>query len=147
MEFYKCKMVQANFENICDKINIGLFNSGFRILIENNLQNQIILELGVTTKKWKILGAADFPIDLTDKNPFDGRGNIIYFKLMIFEIHKNLFQISAIEPIHQPEFLLNARYKLLLFEVKKRISNIMDHILEEQYNNSEDNKLEEYYFQ
>ncbi len=89
MEIYKCEKVQANFENICDKISMTLYNSGFRMLLESNLQNQLLLELKIITRKCKILGAGELPFDLRKDNPFDGQGNTIYFKMMVFEINEN----------------------------------------------------------
>jgi hypothetical protein len=141
MEFYKSRIVPGEFNKICERIHIELFNSGFRFFIENNLKNQIKLELGVSTNDWKILGVADFPIDLMKINPFDALGNVIYFKLMIYEISNNLLKISAMDPVFNKQFLTNPRFRSILSKTKQRISKIIDHL---HFENNSRNTIEEF---
>ncbi len=126
MKYYFNKTIKGTFEEVIDKVTIGLKEEGFGILTEIDVTETLKQKLDVDFKKYRILGACNPPYAHKALEAEDKIGTMLPCNVIVQEVSKGVIEVAAVNPMASMQAVDNKR----LAEIASDITAKLEHVIE-----------------
>jgi uncharacterized protein (DUF302 family) len=126
MKYYFNKTIKDTFEEVIDKVTIGLKEEGFGILTEIDVTETLKQKLDVDFKKYRILGACNPPYAHKALEAEDKIGTMLPCNVIVQEVSKGVIEVAAVNPMASMQAVENN----ILAEIASDISDKLEHVIE-----------------
>ncbi|SRX75718.1 DUF302 domain-containing protein [Aequorivita antarctica] len=126
MKYYFNKTIKGTFEEVIDKVTIGLKEEGFGILTEIDVTETLKQKLDVDFKKYRILGACNPPYAHKALEAEDKIGTMLPCNVIVQEVSKGVIEVAAVNPMASMQAVENN----ILAEIASDISDKLEHVIE-----------------
>jgi uncharacterized protein (DUF302 family) len=126
MKYYFNKTIKDTFEEVIDKVTIGLKEEGFGILTEIDVTETLKQKLDVDFKKYRILGACNPPYAHKALEAEDKIGTMLPCNVIVQEVSKGVIEVAAVNPMAS----MQAGENNILAEIASDISDKLEHVIE-----------------
>jgi uncharacterized protein (DUF302 family) len=119
------KTVDLDFPAAVEKVRTLLGKQGFRVLSTIDLQRDLQTALGITFRRYLILGAcnADFAYQAFTADP--NIGLLLPCNVIVYETDAGQVQVMAMDPVHVMELVRKPEAVEVTMEVKEKLEAVM----------------------
>jgi uncharacterized protein (DUF302 family) len=126
MKYYFNKTIKGTFQEVIDKVTIGLKEEGFGILTEIDVTETLKQKLDVDFKKYRILGACNPSYAHKALETEDKIGTMLPCNVIVQEVSKGVIEVAAVNPMASMQAVENN----ILAEIANDISDKLEHVIE-----------------
>ncbi|MBJ7882586.1 DUF302 domain-containing protein [Gelidibacter salicanalis] len=127
MKYYFNKTINGTFQEVIDKVTIGLKEEGFGILTEIDVTETLKQKLDVDFKKYRILGACNPSYAHKALEAEDKIGTMLPCNVIVQEVSKGVIEVAAVNPMASMQAVNNE----ILAEIASDITAKLKHVIEE----------------
>jgi uncharacterized protein (DUF302 family) len=125
MKYYFNKTVTGTFEEVIDKVTLGLKEEGFGILTEIDVTATLKEKLDIDFKKYKILGACSPPDAYKALLAEDKIGTMLPCNVIVQEIEEGVFEVAAVNPMASMQAVENEKLSKVAEEITNKLEKII----------------------
>ncbi|TDD97931.1 DUF302 domain-containing protein [Flavobacterium cellulosilyticum] len=125
MSYYFNKTIKGTFEEVIDKVTIGLKEEGFGILTEIDVTATLKEKLDVNFKKYKILGACNPPYAYQALQAEDKIGVMLPCNVIVQEIEVGVIEVAAVNPMASMKAVENEKLNKVAEEITVKLEKII----------------------
>lgn len=111
MAYYFSKIVTSTFDDAVDRAIVALKVEGFGIITQIDIQNTLQDKLGVTFRKYRILGACNPKLALEALELEDKVGTMLPCNVVVQERIGGEIEVAAIDPLASMQAVDNPKLK------------------------------------
>jgi uncharacterized protein (DUF302 family) len=126
MKYYFNKTIKGTFQEVIDKVTIGLKEEGFGILTEIDVTETLKQKLDVDFKKYRILGACNPSYAHKALETEDKIGTMLPCNVIVQEVSKGVIEVAAVNPMASMQAVENN----ILAEIASDITAKLEHVIE-----------------
>jgi uncharacterized protein (DUF302 family) len=126
MKYYFNKTIKGTFQEVIDKVTIGLKEEGFGILTEIDVTETLKQKLDVDFKKYRILGACNPSYAHKALETEDKIGTMLPCNVIVQEVSKGVIEDAAVNPMASMQAVNNE----ILAEIASDITAKLEHVIE-----------------
>jgi uncharacterized protein (DUF302 family) len=126
MKYYFNKTIKGTFQEVIDKVTIGLKEEGFGILTEIDVTETLKQKLDVDFKKYRILGACNPSYAHKALETEDKIGTMLPCNVIVQEVSKGVIEVAAVNPMASMQAVNNE----ILAEIASDITAKLEHVIE-----------------
>ncbi|TXD85541.1 DUF302 domain-containing protein [Subsaximicrobium wynnwilliamsii] len=128
MKYYFNKTIKGTFEEVIDKVTIGLKEGGFGILTEIDIKATMKKKLDVDFKKYKILGACNPPYAYKALQAEDKIGTMLPCNVIVQEIEDGVIEVAAVNPMASMQAVENEKLNDIANEITAMLEKVIERL-------------------
>jgi uncharacterized protein (DUF302 family) len=125
MEYYFNKTIHASFDEAVQKTVDALKTEGFGIISEINMDEKFKEKLGVTFKRYRILGACNPGYAYKALLAEDKIGTMLPCNVLVIEQENGLTEIAAVNPVASMMAIHNPLLGPIAMEVTQKLKKVI----------------------
>ncbi|SNZ01327.1 DUF302 domain-containing protein [Flagellimonas pacifica] len=126
MKYYFNKTLEGSFDQVIEKVGLGLKDEGFGILTEIDVRETLKNKLDIDFKKYRILGACNPPYAHRALQAEDKIGTMLPCNVIVQEIEPGTIEVAAINPMASMQAVENPLLKELAEEITAKLENVVE---------------------
>jgi uncharacterized protein (DUF302 family) len=126
MNYYISKKIDATFEQAIDEVKEALAIQGFGVLSEININEKLKEKLDIDFRRYTILGACNPAYAYKSLQIEDKIGTMLPCNVVVQELHKNVIEVSAVDPIASMMAIENPKLAKLALEIKGKLEKVIE---------------------
>ena len=128
MEYYFSKMLDATFDEAVEKATESLKSEGFGIISEINMHEKIYEKLGVTFKKYRILGACNPGYAYKALMLEEKIGTMLPCNVIVIDQGDGKTEVSTVNPVASMIAIQNSDLESVAKEVTEKLKCVIDNL-------------------
>ncbi len=128
MTYYISKTVGLSFDEAVTRVTQELKKEGFGILTEIDVQKTLKEKLGVSFKKYRILGACNPPLAHQALEAEDKIGVMLPCNVIVQETADGKVELSAVDPMASMEAINNPALRQIAQQVKEKLTKVLENL-------------------
>ncbi len=126
MEYYFSKMLDASFDEAIKKTTESLKVEGFGIISEINIAEKLHENLGVSFKKYRILGACN-PGYAYKALLFEEKiGTMLPCNVIVIDQGEGKTEVSAVNPVASMMAIQNPNLEFIALEITEKLKRVIE---------------------
>jgi uncharacterized protein (DUF302 family) len=125
MDYYFSKLLDINFNDAIKRTTDALKLEGFGIITEIDLQEKFKEKLGVTYKKYRILGACNPGYAYKAVLLEERIGTMLPCNVLVIEQGENKTEVSAVNPIASMMAIENKDLESIAMEITEKLKRVI----------------------
>ena len=126
MEYYFSKMLDASFDEAIKKTTESLKVEGFGIISEINIAEKLHEKLGVSFKKYRILGACN-PGYAYKALLFEEKiGTMLPCNVIVIDQGEGKTEVSAVNPVASMMAIQNPNLEFIALEINEKLKRVIE---------------------
>ena len=126
MEYYFSKMLDASFDEAIQKTTEFLKMEGFGIISEINIDEKLHEKLGVSFKKYRILGACN-PGYAYKALLFEEKiGTMLPCNVIVIDQGDEKTEVSAVNPVASMMAIQNPNLEFIALEITEKLKRVIE---------------------
>lgn len=125
MSYHISRVVSGSFEDAIGRVTTALKAEGFGILTEIDVQETLKKKLGVTFRKYRILGACNPPLAFKALQAEDKIGVMLPCNVIVQERADGTVEIAAVDPLVAMQAVGNAALAEVAADVHARLQRVV----------------------
>ncbi len=126
MEYYFSKMLDASFDEAIKKTTESLKVEGFGIISEINIAEKLHEKLGVSFKKYRILGACN-PGYAYKALLFEEKiGTMLPCNVIVIDQGEGKTEVSAVNPVASMMAIQNPNLEFIALEITEKLKRVIE---------------------
>jgi len=126
MSYYFNKTVALPFEEAVDRIKAELKKEGFGVLTEIDVQKTLQDKIGVSFRKYRILGACNAPFAYKALQAEDKIGTMLPCSVIVQELASGGVEVAAIDPLASMTAVANPGLGEVGREVREKLKRAVE---------------------
>lgn len=126
MTYYHSRTIHQSFQNAITAVTEALKKEGFGVLTQIDIAEKFKEKLGVTFRKYVILGACNPPLAYKALQSEDKIGVMLPCNVIVQEKDPGTVEIAAIDPMASMAAVGNPEVSRIAEEVGKKLKNVID---------------------
>ena len=126
MKYYFNKTIKDTFEEVIDKVTIGLKEEGFGILTEIDVTETLKQKLDVDFKKYRILGACNPSYAHKALETEDKIGTMLPCNVIVQEVSKGVIEVAAVNPMASMQAVDNEMLPEIASDITTKLENVIE---------------------
>jgi uncharacterized protein (DUF302 family) len=128
MNYYYSKSVKGNFDQVLKRVINALNEEAFGIITDIDVQHTLQAKLGVTFKKYRILGACNPLFAHKALLTEDKIGTMLPCNVIVQEKNENEIEVAAINPVLSMQAVKNTVLEDIAGQVEHTLKKAIDQI-------------------
>ncbi len=128
MTYYIGKTTALSFDEAVARVTQELKKEGFGILTEIDVQKTLKEKLGVSFKKYRILGACNPPLAHQALEAEDKIGVMLPCNVIVQETADGKVELSAVDPMASMEAINNPALRQIAQQVKEKLTKVLENL-------------------
>jgi uncharacterized protein (DUF302 family) len=128
MEYYFSTMVSAGFEEAVQRVTAALQAEGFGIISVIDLHEKFREKLGVSFKKYRILGACNPGYAYQALQAEEKIGTMLPCNVLVIDREDGRFEISAVNPMASMMAVTNPGLETIAREVTEKLKKVIQSV-------------------
>ena len=126
MDYYFSKLLNASFDEAVQKTTESLKVEGFGIISEINIDEKLHEKLGVSFKKYRILGACN-PDYAYKALLFEEKiGTMLPCNVIVIDQGEGKTEVSAVNPVASMMAIHNPNLEFIALEIKEKLKRVIE---------------------
>jgi uncharacterized protein (DUF302 family) len=126
MEYYFSKTLKTTFEDAVKRTTDLLKTEGFGIISEINIQEKLNEKLGISFKKYRILGACNPSYAYKALQAEEKIGTMLPCNVIVIDKENGETEVSAVNPIASMMAINNPALEPIALEVTEKLKRVID---------------------
>lgn len=126
MKYYFSKTLQADFEDVIEKVTQSLKEKGFGIITEIDLKDTFKKKLDKDFRPYKVLGACNPNFAFEALQREDKIGTMLPCNVIVQEKEDGEVEVAAVNPVASMTAVENKDLKEVAGEVENRLKEVID---------------------
>jgi uncharacterized protein (DUF302 family) len=128
MTYYIGKTTALSFDEAVARVTQELKKEGFGILTEIDVQKTLKEKLGVSFKKYRILGACNPPLAHQALEAEDKIGVMLPCNVIVQETADGKVELSAVDPMASMEAINKPALRQIAQQVKEKLTKVLQNL-------------------
>ena len=128
MEYYFTKTINVSFEEAVQLVTENLKTEGFGIISEINIHEKLNEKLGVTFKKYRILGACNPGYAHKALLAEEKIGTMLPCNVIVIDQENGQTEVSAVNPIASMMAVRNPALGPIALEVTEKLKRVIEYL-------------------
>jgi uncharacterized protein (DUF302 family) len=125
MVYYFSTMLTASFADAVTRTVDALKAEGFGVITEIDVQNTLQEKIGVTFRKYRILGACNPKLAHEALELEDKIGTMLPCNVVVQELADGTVEVAAIDPVASMQAIDNPRLKQAAAQVAEKLKRVI----------------------
>ena len=126
MEYYFSKMLDTSFEEAVQHITDSLKTEGFGIISEINIHEKLHEKLGISFKKYRILGACNPGYAYKALMIEEKIGTLLPCNVIVVDQGEGRTEVSAVNPVASMMAVQNNELESIALDITKKLKRVID---------------------
>jgi len=126
MDYYFSKTLTASFDEAVQRTTDALKIEGFGIISEINIHEKLNEKLGITFKKYRILGACNPGYAYKALQAEDKIGTMLPCNVIVIDKENGETEVAAVNPIASMMAIHNPALEPIAMEVTEKLKRVID---------------------
>jgi uncharacterized protein (DUF302 family) len=126
MEYYFTTVLDVSFGEAVTKVTEGLKTEGFGIISEINMHDKLQEKLGVTFRKYRILGACNPGFAYKALLAEEKIGTMLPCNILVIDRENGQTEVAAVNPIASMMAIRNPELESVAAEVTERLKRVIE---------------------
>jgi len=126
MEYYFSKMLDTSFEEAVQHITDALKTEGFGIISEINIHEKLHEKLGISFKKYRILGACNPGYAYKALMIEEKIGTLLPCNVIVVDQGEGRTEVSAVNPVASMMAVQNNELESIALDITKKLKRVID---------------------
>ena len=126
MEYYFTKTLTVSFDEAVEVVTESLRKEGFGIISEINIHDKLQEKLGVSFKRYRILGACNPGYAYKALLVEEKIGTMLPCNVIVIEQGERETEVSAINPIASMMAIQNNDLEIIALEITEKLKRVID---------------------
>jgi uncharacterized protein (DUF302 family) len=126
MDYYFSKTLTASFDEAVQRTTDALKIEGFGIISEINIHEKLNEKLGITFKKYRILGACNPGYAYKALQAEDKIGTMLPCNVLVIDKENGETEVAAVNPIASMMAIHNPALEPIAMEVTEKLKRVID---------------------
>ena len=126
MDYYFSKTLTASFNEAVQRTTDALKIEGFGIISEINIHEKLNEKLGITFKKYRILGACNPGYAYKALQAEDKIGTMLPCNVIVIDKENGETEVAAVNPIASMMAVHNPALEPIAMEVTEKLKRVID---------------------
>ena len=126
MEYYFSKILNASFDEAVQRATDSLKNEGFGIISEIDIHEKLREKLGVSFKKYRILGACNPGYAHKALMTEDKIGTMLPCNVVVIDQGNGKTEVSAVNPVASMMAIRNTGLQSIALEVAEKLKRTIE---------------------
>ena len=126
MDYYFTTILKASFEEASEKVTASLKEQGFGIVSEIDMQAKLKEKLGVTFKKYKILGACNPGFAYQALQTEEKIGTMLPCNVLVIDREDGTTEVAAVNPVASMMAIQNPALGDLARKVTQTLKKVIE---------------------
>lgn len=128
MKYYFNKTIEGNFEEVIEKVVLGLKKEDFGVLTEIDLKETFKSKLDVNLRNYKILGACNPTFAYKALSEEDKIGTMLPCNVIVQEVQEGMIEVAAVNPMASMQSVENDNLKEVANEVTSMLKRVIENL-------------------
>ena len=128
MQFYHCRQLTNNFEDVEASVREALQREGFGVITSIDMSAKLNEKLGVSLRKYTILGACNPPLAYKALQVEDKIGVMLPCNVILQEKNDGRIEVAAIDPVQSMAAVGKTELAAVAEEVSKKLKRVVESI-------------------
>ncbi|MCK9421751.1 MAG: DUF302 domain-containing protein [Bacteroidales bacterium] len=125
MEYYFSKLLTTDFEEAIQRVVTALTTEGFGIISEIDIQAKLKEKLGITFKKYHILGACNPAYAYKALLVEDKIGTMLPCNITVIEQDNGMIEVAAVNPVASMMAIHNPALEPLATDITEKLKKVI----------------------
>jgi uncharacterized protein (DUF302 family) len=126
MDYYFSKILTASFDEAVQRTTDGLKTEGFGIISVINIHEKLDEKLGITFKKYRILGACNPGYAYKALQAEDKIGTMLPCNVIVIDKENGETEVAAVNPIASMMAVHNPALEPIAVEITEKLKRVID---------------------
>jgi len=126
MDYYFTKTLAASFDEAVQRTTDALKTEGFGIISEINIHEKLNEKLGITFKKYRILGACNPGYAYKALQAEDKIGTMLPCNVIVIDKENGETEVAAVNPIASMMAIQNPALEPIAIEITEKLKRVID---------------------
>jgi len=126
MDYYFSKTLTASFDEAIQRTTDGLKTEGFGIISEINIHEKLNEKLGISFKKYRILGACNPGYAYKALQAEEKIGTMLPCNVIVIDKENGETEVSAVNPIASMMAIHNPALEPIALEITEKLRRVID---------------------
>jgi len=126
MEYYFCKILNASFDEAVQRTTDSLKKEGFGIISEINIHEKLNEKLGVSFKKYRILGACNPGYAYKALMLEEKIGTMLPCNVIVIDQGNEKTEVSAVNPVASMMAIQNIGLEPIALEITEKLKRVIE---------------------
>jgi uncharacterized protein (DUF302 family) len=126
MEYYFSKTLTASFEKAVQRTTDVLKTEGFGIISEINIHEKLNEKLGISFKKYRILGACNPGYAYKALQAEDKIGTMLPCNVIVIDKENGDIEVAAVNPVASMMAIHNPVLEPIALEITEKLKRVID---------------------
>jgi uncharacterized protein (DUF302 family) len=126
MDYYFSKTLRISFEEAVQHTTDALKTEGFGIISEINIHEKLNEKLGITFKKYRILGACNPAYAYKALQAEDKIGTMLPCNVIVIDKENGETEIAAVNPVASMMAIHNSALEPIALEITEKLKRVID---------------------
>ena len=125
MDYFFSKVLNVSFDQAIQDVTEALKSEGFGILSDIDIQAKLQEKLGVSFKKYRILGACNPGYAYKALQAEEKIGTMLPCNIIVIDLENGLVEVAAVNPIASMMAIQNPALETIAKEVTEKLKKII----------------------
>jgi uncharacterized protein (DUF302 family) len=126
MDYYFSKTLRTSFDEAVKRTTDALKTEGFGIISEINIHEKLNEKLGITFKKYRILGACNPAYAYKALQAEDKIGTMLPCNVIVIDKENGETEVAAVNPVASMMSIHNSALEPIALEITEKLKRAID---------------------